>query len=75
MPVTRRQTAAVIDVNDFAVTSLPSGDGDSSGRGNLDRHAVGRIDILAFMIFEAPAAEGIAPASQAAFQFSHHGPD
>src|SRR5437879_3787503 len=72
--ITGRQAVAMIDIDDVAITALPSGDSHFARGRNLHRRAVGRIDVLTLMIFQATASKRIAPSADAAFKFPDDGP-
>src|SRR2546429_8762613 len=75
MSVPGGQASAVIDIDNVAITSLATGDDHSSRSSDLDRRAVGGINVLTFVIFKAPAPEWIPSAANSAFQLTHHRPN
>src|SRR3954470_8713148 len=75
MAVSRRKTTTVIDIDDVAVTSLPTGDRHFTCGRYFNRCAPDRVNVLAFVIFMTTAGKRIAPATNSTFESSEHGPD
>src|SRR5712672_3248550 len=73
--ISRRQAAAVIDIDHVSIATLPTGDGHFACRGDFNGSSVGRVDILSFVILVAAIVECIAATTDTALESSENRPN
>src|SRR5436309_11509537 len=73
--ISRGQAAAVIDIDDVSITTLPTGNGHFACRGDFNGSSVGRVDILSFVILVAAAGEWIASTTDTTLESSEDRPN
>src|SRR5437868_2786229 len=73
--ISRGQAAAMIDIDDIAIATLPTGNRHFAGRRDFNGSSIRRIDILSFVILVAAAGKRISPATDATLEFAEDRPN